>query len=229
MDLSNAVIIVTGASKGLGYTLANILNSLGTKVIGTFNQTVIDANFETYKCDISKEEDVKNLFFNVSKKYQKIDGVVNCAALCMDNEYYNKSFNEFIKVVSVTLGGTFLIDKYACLNMQRGTIINISSTDANDTFSDLSMDYAAAKAGVENLTKNFAKKMPNLKICAIAPAWIDTDTVLNMEPHYLQEQMEKNNQKELLHKENVAYKIIDILKSDNYQSGDIVRMENNNE
>ena len=227
MDLERAVIIITGASKGLGYTLANILTTMGSKVIGVYNQTLVKANFDTYKCDISKEKEVKDLFSYALKKYQKIDVVVNCAALCLDNDYREKNFDEFMKVTLVNLGGTFLINKYACLNMDKGVIINVSSTDATDTFSDLSMDYAASKAGVENLTKNFAKTVPNLKICAIAPAWIDTKTVLDMDPHYLQKQMALNNQKELLHKEDVAYQIIEMITSDKYKSGDIVRMEDN--
>ena len=229
MELKDKVVIVTGASGGLGYTLANILNDLNAKVIGVYNQTLIKAIFETYKCDISNEDEVKDLFSYVIKKYQKIDAVINCAAFCYDEEYFAKSIDDFMQVVKVNLGGTFLIDKYACLNMHKGTIINVSSTDATDTYSSLSMDYAASKAGVENLTKNFAKMMPNLKICAIAPAWIDTDAVLKMDPHYLKEQMQENNQKELLHKEKVAKKIIEMIKDDKYRSGMIVRMEHNHE
>ena len=229
MNLKSKVYIVTGASKGLGKCLAQMLTNEEATVIGTYYKTKIEANFDMQKCNIADENEVISLFLYVIKKYHKIDGVINCAALSEDAEYTDKSFDSFMRVIKTNLGGTFLINKYASLNMKNGVIINISSTDATDTYSPISMDYCASKAGIENLTKNFAKKMPNLKICALALAWIDTETVLDMEPNFLKEEMEKHGQKELLHKEEVARKIIDILTSDNYQSGDIIRMEHNYE
>ena len=229
MNLTNKVYIVTGASKGLGKCLAQILTNNGSIVIGTYYKTKIETNLDMQKCNVADENDVNNLFKYVIKKYYKIDGVINCAALCEDAEFTDKSFDSFMRVIKTNLGGTFLINKYACLNMNSGVIVNISSTDATDTYLPISMDYSASKAGVENLTKNFAKKMSNLKICAIAPAWIDTQTVLDMDPNFLKQEMEKHGQKELLHKENVALKIIDILTNDNYKSGEIIRMEHNYE
>ena len=229
MNLTNKVYIVTGASKGLGKCLAQILKNDGATVIGTFYKTKIETDFEMCKCNITVEKDVISLFKDVIKKYHKIDGVINCAALCEDDDFKEKSFDSFMRVIKTNLGGTFLINKYACLNMENGIIINISSTDASNTYTPISMDYASSKAGVENLTKNFAKAKPNLKICALAPAWIDTQTVLDMDPTFLKKEMAKHGQKELLHKEDVALKIIDILTSDNYQSGDIIRMEHNYE
>ncbi len=225
----NKVVIVVGASRGLGKTLAQLFFNQGYTVIGTFNKTKIDTSYPMLKCNIIRENDVEDLFKQVIKKWKKIDAVINCATYTEDEDYVKKDLNSFMEVVKVNLGGTFLVDKYACLNMQKGTIVNISSTDAQDTYTPFSMDYAASKAGVENLTKNFAKRMPNLKICALAPAWINTSSVLEMDPKYLQEEMQKHGQKELLHKENVALKVIDIINSDKYQSGDIIRMEHNDE
>lgn len=229
MNLTGYVVIVTGASKGVGKTLSQILTNYGATVIGTYNKTKIEANYIIRKCDITNEKNVSNLFDWVINHYKKVDAVINCAALTDDMDFTQKSIDSFMEVVKTNLGGTFLIDKYASLNMKKGTIVNISSTDASDTFSPISMDYAASKAGVENLTKNFAQIVPNLKICALAPAWIDTQTVLEMAPDYLKEEMDKHDQKELLHKENVALKIIDIITKDSYQSGEIIRMENNDE
>ena len=223
------VVLVIGASRGLGKCLAQILYHQGYTVIGTYYQTKIEAKYEMYKCNITKENDVEDLFKDVIKKYQHLDAVVNCATYCDDCDYDDKTLDSFMEVVKVNLGGTFLVDKYACLNMQKGTIINISSTDATDTYTVYSMDYAASKAGIENLTMNFAQRMPNLKILALAPSWIDTQTVLDMDPKYLESEMLKHGQIELLHKENVANKIIDMITSNKYQSGSIIRMEHNDE
>jgi len=91
------------------------------------------------------------------------------------------------------------------------------------------MDYAASKAGVENLTKNLANRLPNIKVCAISPNWIDTETVLNMDKEYLKNEMKRIGQKKLIKKEEVVIKIVETIVSDDIVSGDIIRMVDSNE
>lgn len=230
MDFTNNVILITGASRGIGLCLANLLTEYGANVIGIYNETKIkDVLFDSYKCDISKELEIKKLFKYINNKYGKLDVVVNCAALCLDNDLYDKTKKEFMKVLEVNLVGTFLICKEASLLMKKGVIVNMSSTDAFDTFSTFSMDYAASKAGVENLTKNLAIRLPNIKVCAIAPNWVDTETVLNMDKCYLEREMNRIGQKKLIKKEDVVIKIVETIVSDDIVSGDIIRMVDSNE
>ena len=230
MDLSNLTVLIVGASSGIGLTLANILSDYGATVIGTYNNTRLkNISFDTYKCDLSKEEDIKKLMNYIKDKYNKLNCLVNCAALCLDNDLYEKEKKEFMKVLEVNLVGTFLTCKYASLIMDSGVIVNISSTDASSTYSTFSMDYAASKAGVEVITKCLAERLPNIKVCAIAPNWVDTDTVLNINQDYLNMEMKRIGQKELIKKENVAIKIIDIIVNSDIISGDIIRMVSNNE
>ena len=230
MDFTNNVILITGASRGIGLCLANLLTEYGANVIGIYNETKIkDVLFDSYKCDISKELEIKKLFKYINNKYGKLDVVVNCAALCLDNDLYDKNKKEFMKVLEVNLVGTFLICKEASLLMKKGVIVNMSSPDAFDTFSPFSMDYAASKAGVENLTKNLAIRLPNIKVCAIAPNWVDTETVLNMDKCYLEREMNRIGQKKLIKKEDVVIKIVETIVSDDIVSGDIIRMVDSNE
>lgn len=225
MNFEGLVVLITGASKGIGACLANILTEYGATVIGVYNETKItNAYFDTYKCDISSEKEIKNLFKYAKEKHEKIDVVVNCAALCIDDDLYDKTKNDFMKVLEVNLVGTFLMCKYASLEMDKGVIINMSSTDATDTYGVLSMDYAASKAGIENLTKNLANRLPNLKICALAPNWVNTETVLSMEPNHLKEELKRIGQQELIKKEEVALKIIEMIINDDIRSGEIIRM-----
>lgn len=225
MDFGGLVVLITGASKGIGLCLAQILHEYGATVVGVYNNTLIENElFDTYKCDISNEEEIKDLIKYVKDKHEKIDVVVNCAALCLDADLYDKTKKEFMKVLEVNLVGTFLMCKYASLEMEKGVIINISSTDASDTYSTYSMDYAASKAGIENVTKNLAKRLPKLKICALAPNWVDTDTVLNMDRDYLESELKRIGQNRLLKKEEVALKIIEIIINDDIRSGEIIRM-----
>ena len=91
------------------------------------------------------------------------------------------------------------------------------------------MDYASSKAGVENLIKNMAERLSNLKICGVAPNWVDTDAVLEMDQNYLKEEMKRIGQKDLIKKEDVALKILEVIINDDIRSGDIVRMSGKDE
>lgn len=230
MDFSQLKVIVSGASRGLGKTVANILHEYGATVIALFNNTPIkDEVYTTIKCDITNEKDIKNMFKIVLDKYENFNVLINCAAISMDEDIYNKTKEDFMKVLEVNLVGTFLLCKEASLHMDRGVIINVSSTNASTTFNPISIDYDASKAGVENLTKNLALRLPNIKVCALAPNWIDTESVLEMDENYLKGELKRVNQKELLKKEEVALKIIEMIVNDDYISGNIYRIGVENE
>ena len=228
MDFAGLVVLIVGASSDIGGSLASILNEYGATVIGTFNNHKIDELYDTYKCDITKEEDIKELLQKVIAKHEKIDVLVNCAAISLDDDIYNKSKEDFLKVLEVNLVGTYLMCKQVSLVMEKGVIINIASTNGIDTYNPLSMDYDASKAGLINLTQNLALRFPSLKICALAPNWVDTGSVLNMEPNYLKSELKRIGQDKLIKKEAVAIKIIEIIINDDIKSGDVIRMDNEN-
>ena len=230
MYVKDKVILVTGASKGLGLYLSERLNALGAKVIGVYNNTLLPLiMIDAYKCDISNEKEIQSLFTYIKKEYGHIDCVINCAAISCDNDISEKTKEEFMKVLEVNLVGTFLVCKEALKLMDEGVIVNISSTNATTTFNPISMDYDASKAGVENLTKNLALRYPKVKVCATAPNWIATESVLEMSPIYLENELRRVNQKKLLTKEEVANKIIEVIYDEKIKSGEIIRMEDSNE
>lgn len=229
MDFTNNVIIVTGASKGIGKSLIKVLNKYNASVVAVYNNTLIKEDIDTFRCDIAKEEDVQNLFIYTLNKYKKIDAVINLAAYTDDCNIEQKTVDSFNKVLSVNVTGTFLMNKYASKYMSKGSVINISSMDAHNTYNFYAIDYAASKAAIENMTLNFAKHVKNIRFIALAPAWVNTDSVMNMDPKFLKEQLIENNQKALLKKEDVALKIIELMINDEYFSGSIIKMEDNYE
>ena len=208
-------VLITGARRGLGKALAKIYSDNGYNVIVTYKDNSID---KYIKLDLSNEEDIKNIF----KEY-KIDILINNAALSIDNEIIDKSKDEFMKVLEVNLVGTFLMCKYAVLNGVKD-IINISSTDSIDTYSSVNIDYSSSKAGINILTKTFALTYPDIRIISILPNWINTESVLEMNPIYLKDEMDRIGQKKLLDKDLVAKRIFGIYNSE-VKSGELIRID----
>lgn len=115
--------------------------------------------------------------------------------------------------------------KYASYMMDKGLIINISSTDSINTYSPISMDYCASKAGVNNLCKTFSMVLNNIKVIGLLLPWINTESVLEMDKKYLESELKRIGQKELLSKNEVANKIFELAnKNDGYDSGSIIEL-----
>ena len=230
----NKVALVTGSSKGLGSSIIKRLANENYNVVITYKDSREEAylleeklkkyNIETLviKCDISEEVEVKNMIAIIKERFGKLDILINNAAISIDNDFMSKTKEEFLKVLSVNLIGTFLVIKHALNIMDKGVIINIASTDGIDTYNSYSIDYCASKAGVINMTKNLALELNDIKICAVAPNWINTETILNMNQDYLNSEMKRIGQKKLIDKDKLASFIIKIIKEDKYKSGDII-------
>lgn len=237
------VVLITGASRGIGAAIAKkmaslnycvVINYLNSKEKAICLQQDLEKKFGVQtmliKADISKEEEVKNMVTQILKKFEHIDCLVNNAAICQDNYFLDKTVSEFQNVLNTNLLGTFLVSKYVgkvMLKQKSGKIINISSTNAFDTFETYSMDYDASKAGIISLTKNFAKALaPYVLVNAIAPGWVSTDSVLEMNPNYLEEEKNKCLLNRFAHPEEIA-NVVAFLASDeaSYINGSILRVD----
>lgn len=201
-------VLITGGSKGLGKALVQKYATKKYQVILNYHSSLKEAqeikseikkqyNQDIYliKCDISSEEEVKEMVKKLITKFVKIDILINNAALAIDEDIITKSAQTFKRVVNTNLLGTFLVSKYVGLEMQKnqnGVIINVSSTNAIDSYTPYSIDYDASKAGIISLTHNLAQIFaPYVRVNAVAPGWINTASVLKMNPHYLKSEQEK--------------------------------------
>ena len=228
--------IITGCAKGIGKEIALELAKFNYDIIGTFNTSLIEmydlkneiekmgSNLYIYKVDLLNEEEINNFCNNIKKEFKNIDVLVNNAALSLDNHFLDKSSKEFIDVLQVNLVSPFLLIQRLYDIMNNGVIINISSTDGINTYSKLNMDYSASKAGFINLTKSLALELENIRIYAICPNWVNTESIREMNPQYLKEEMERIGQNELIDPKEVANKVKELIESD-INSGSIVVME----
>ena len=157
----------------------------------------------------------------VHEKYDKIDLLINNAAYASDNYIMDKTKEEFMKVLEVNVVGTFLVTKYLYPYLNSGIIVNISSTDAVDTYNRISMDYCASKSGVNSLTKTFAQEFNNIKVIGFMPPWTNTESIKQMNPEYLERELKRINQKKLYEPIEVAENIIKIINDKSVKSGEI--------
>ncbi len=229
------VALVTGSSKGIGRELIIGLAKKGYDVVITYNtnekkanelKDLIENEYKvkalSIKCDISKEEEIKKLKEIVIKEFGNIDILINNAALAMDNYIDDKTKEEFMKVLEVNVVGTFLVTKYL-YKYVTNTIVNISSTDAEDTYNDISIDYSVSKAGINMLTKVFAYSL-DVRVLGVMPNWTNTESVKEMNPEFLKEELKRIGQEKLEEPDEVADNIINLIFDNNIKSGEIRRV-----
>lgn len=184
-------VLVTGGARGLGLAISLYYLKMGHSVVVNYNNSSDLAlklkseygdRVSIVKADVSNEDDVKRMFDALGK----LDVVVNNAGMAKDSDPMEKSAEEFLEVIKVNLLGTFLVSKYAVNHVDKGCIVNISSTNALDTYYPESMDYDASKAGVISLTHNFSLylKDRDIRVNVVCPDWIDTDMNLEMDEEY---------------------------------------------
>ena len=183
------ICLVTGSSRGWGKEIIKKFAREGFEVIINYNKSEKDAykladeigsKARVIKCDISNEEEVRDMFDQIDH----LDVLINNAAIADDKDPLEKSALEFNRVLHTNLTGTFLVTKYAIEKMGNGSIVNISSTNGIDTYYPESIDYDASKAGIISLTHNFAKYLSDIRVNCICPDWIDTDMNKDMDEIY---------------------------------------------
>ncbi len=233
-------VLITGASRGLGASIARIFAKNNYNVIINYKESTqlaenlkneLESNFNVkvllVKADISNENEVKNMFQKVIGFSSKIDVLVNNASIALDNDLTSKDASEFKRVLDVNLLGTYLVTKYSLDLFDTGAIINVSSTNGIDTGYIESIDYDASKAGVISLTHDFARLLaPNIRVNAVAPGWINTDMTSNLNPDFKKAEESKILLKRFADPEEVA-KVVYFLASDDasYINDTIIRVD----
>ena len=217
-------VLIIGGSSDIGIALAKYLKINGFNTIVTYchKQIMLD-EIETIKCDVCLEDDIDKAIKYVIDKYGKIDILINMAAISLDDDFLNKSKEEFMHVLEVNLVGAFLTSKIYTKYVSDGKIINIASTDGVDTFSKYNVDYAASKAGLITLTRNLALCTSN-KVIGIAPNWIDSETTRKIDQVYLMDELKRIGQNRLITIDEFTQVVGEIINKDVF-SGTIFRID----
>ena len=227
------VILITGASRGIGREIAIKLAQDGNMVIANYNKSEEQANtlkqesnnIEIYKANVSKREEVHKMVTDVVEKYGKIDVLINNAGISEEKMFIDVTDNDWNKIINNNLYSVFCTTQevlHSMVKRKSGCIINISSVWGLVGASCESI-YSVSKAGIDAITKSLAKELgpSGIRVNSIAPGIIDTDMNYNLS------QQEMNQIKEEIPLEKIG-KAIDIAKcvdwliSDRYTTGQII-------
>ena len=174
------MILVTGASRGLGLAISERLISLGENVIG-LSKNIGQMDFETIKCDVSSFKEIKTISKMLKKRGENISAIINAAGVASMNMALTTDSNTVQNIIQTNLIGTINVCQAITPLMVRkknGIIINFSTIAVPLALKGESI-YVASKAGVEAFTKCFAKEVSefNIKVNCIAPGPIKTDLI----------------------------------------------------
>lgn len=187
----NKIVLVTGAGRGIGASIAKRFASEGAEVIVNYSgndeaaQKTVDeitatgGQAQKYKCSVNDSESVKVMIDEIIKKFGRIDILVNNAGITKDGLMLRMTDEDFDRVIDVNLKGTFNCTKYVSkymLKQKSGKIINISSVVGLSGNAG-QVNYSASKAGIIGITKSAAKELSSrgITVNAVAPGYVDTD------------------------------------------------------
>jgi len=172
------MIVVTGASKGLGRAICDRLHAKGLHVFG-LSREIKDVPFPSMACDVSNYENIKMVVQRIKKDKHQVTGLVNAAGIASMNLAVTTPPAVTQKIVNTNLLGTIFCSQLIAplmLRQKQGSIINFSTIAVALGLKGESV-YVASKAGVEGFTRSFAREMAdfNVTVNCIAPGPIDTN------------------------------------------------------
>jgi 3-oxoacyl-[acyl-carrier protein] reductase len=177
------VALVTGARKGIGRHVAEHLAARGYRVVGCSREEPDwgGPNYAHIKTDVSDEEQVRAMFAQVQKEFQRLDVVINNAGIASMNHALLIPVQTLDRVFAVNVRGTFLVCREAAKLMRRrrfGRIVNFT-TIASPLALEGESIYAASKAAVESLTRVLSRELADFGITvnAVGPSPIETDLI----------------------------------------------------
>jgi 3-oxoacyl-[acyl-carrier protein] reductase len=189
-EFQNKVVIITGATRGIGKVTAEEFAGQGAQVMMIAREAsrlvkAVEAirktggRAEGFVCDVSDGKNVKETVNKILDKYKAVDILINNAGITRDNVVPRMSDEDWNTVLAINLHGVFHFTRAvsrAMLKARRGKIINISSI-IGITGNAGQVNYAASKAGVIGFTKSVAREMASRGITAnvVAPGYIQTE------------------------------------------------------
>lgn len=204
LELNEKIVVVTGAARGIGRTIALEFAKEGAKVVvnDVSDGTSVAKEIEKMakeaifvKANVADEEEAKQLINKTVEKFGRIDVLVNNAGITRDALIHKMSEENWNDVINVNLRGTFNCSKTAVkfmMEQKYGRILSISSV-IGQRGNVGQVNYAASKAGIIGLTKALALELArygDITVNAVSPGWVNTEMVRAIPEKILQRVIE---------------------------------------
>ena len=235
--MEKKIIIITGASRGIGREIAKTLAREGYTIIANYNKSEREAQklkkelqeenkeIDIYKANIANEEETQEMIKYVIKKYKKIDVLINNAGIDKIQLVTEVTKKDWDEIINTNLYGTFYISQQAAKNMiqnKQGKILNISSI-WGQIGASMEVVYSISKAGVDGLTKALAKELgpSGIQVNSIAPGFIKTEMNSNFNEQEINEIKDEIPLQKLGECTDIA-RCVKWLIEDNYVTGQVI-------
>ncbi len=196
MAYDSKVVLITGASRGIGAATAELFSKNGYSVAINYCSSrdhafdvkerilSIGGDAECYRADVSSMDDAVGMVDSVTKRFGKIDVLVNNAGVAQQKLFTDISSDEWERMFAVNVTGTFNCTKAVLpqmINRKRGKIVNISSIWGL-TGASCEVHYSASKAAVIGMTKALAKEVgpSGIQVNCVAPGVVSTEMNCNL-------------------------------------------------
>jgi len=188
--LNEKLVLVTGASRGIGKAIALTLGAAGATIIGTATSDEGATNISKIfhennilgkgmRLNVTDNEQISDLLKNINTDYGSVDILVNNAGITRDNILVRMKKDEWDDIINTNLSSVFKMSKAVLRGMMKkkaGRIISITSVVGSMGNSGQA-NYAAAKAGIMGFTKSLAREVGSrgITVNTVAPGFIQTD------------------------------------------------------
>jgi len=193
--LTKKLVLVTGASRGIGQAIALTLGAAGATIIGTATSEkgaeAISKQFTEHKINgqgmilnVTDDNNIAELMKNINEKYDTVDILINNAGITRDNILMRMKQDEWDEIINTNLASVFKMSKAVLRGMMKkkaGRIISIASV-VGSMGNAGQANYAAAKAGIMGFTKSLAREVGSrgITVNTVAPGFIQTDMTDNL-------------------------------------------------
>ncbi|MFI0473750.1 SDR family NAD(P)-dependent oxidoreductase [Halomonas sp. HMF6819] len=207
MILADKVAIITGASRGIGKSIAHTLanNGASLAIVGTNSELLneVSSNVEkmdreclVFTGDVTRPETAEEVARKTAEHYGRIDVLVNNAGINMRSATLDVTLEDWHHVINVNLNGNFYFSKAVLpymIEKSYGKIVNVSSSTAKSGHKNAAPSYGASKAGVDYLTRHLAIEMAkyNINVNGVSPGPIETDMIKQWTDDYYDQVLSK--------------------------------------